>query len=283
MRNLDGMASLAAQYDGFIVDLWGVIHDGVRPYPGAVACLEALRGAGKRVVLLSNAPRTVPVVREVLRGLGIADDLYDGLMTSGDYCRQLLADGTDPAFGAAGRRLFHLGADKDVNVFAGLDYAQAATPAEADFVLNTGPNAQEGEGDIDPYLGRLRACAEAGLPMLCANPDLEVIRDGRRLICAGLMARYYEQMGGSVRWIGKPYAEVYEPTIAMLGVDKARVLAVGDALATDMRGAAAVGVDGCWVLGGIHQELIGDDMGLAADEARSAGLAPVATVPGFVW
>jgi len=283
MRNLDGMAALAGQYDGYIVDLWGVVHDGVRPYPGAVDCLQQLQDAGKRVVLLSNAPRTVPVVREVLRGLGIADHLYNGLMTSGEYCRRILAEGSDPAFGGGGRRLYHLGSDRDINVFEGLDYTVAALPSDADFVLNTGPNAQDGEGDIDPYLDRLRACADAGLPMLCANPDLEVIRDGKRLICAGLMTRYYEQMGGTTRWIGKPYAEVYESTIEMLGVTKDRILAVGDALATDMRGAAATGVDGCWVLGGIHLEMIGDDMEIAASEARGAGLSPVATVPRFAW
>lgn len=283
MRFLDGFAPLAEQYDGFIVDLWGVIHDGISPYPGARDTLAALRAAGKRVVLLSNAPRRVSVVCDGLRAMGVADDLYDGVMTSGEYTRGLLAERSDPWFAGLGRRMLHLGAPKDYNLFEGLDLERVEDPVEADFLLNTGPNPEQGEGDPAPYLPLLDACAARGLKMVCANPDLEVIRGGRRLICAGLLASLYEQKGCAVRWIGKPHPEVYGPVLRMLDVPRARVLAVGDALATDMRGAKAVGVDGCWVLGGIHQEMIGDDTALAEAEASSAGLAPVACVPSFRW
>ncbi|GBQ70360.1 hydrolase IIA [Ameyamaea chiangmaiensis NBRC 103196] len=283
MRHLKGMAVLAGEYEGFIVDLWGVVHDGVRPYPGSVDCLARLQAAGRRVVLLSNAPRTAAVVQVMLRGMGIGDDLYNGVMTSGEYCRALLAGGQDPQFGGNGRRLFHIGGRKDVNVFEGLDYTVVTDPAEADFVLNTGPTPEEGEDSVEPYVARMEASARAGLPMLCANPDIEVIRDGRRIICAGLLASYYAQMGGAVRLIGKPHPEVYEPVFEQLGLPRSRVIAVGDALATDMRGAKATGIAGAWVLGGIHQEMIGNDAALAEAEARSAGLAPEAVVPSFAW
>ncbi|GBQ88872.1 hydrolase IIA [Gluconacetobacter johannae DSM 13595] len=283
MQTLDDFAPLAARYDGFIVDLWGVVHDGVAPYPGAPDCLARLRGMGRRVVLLSNAPRRVDVVREGLRAMGVADDLYDGIMTSGEYTRGLLHGRTDPWFAGLGRRMFHIGAPKDFNLFEGLDLEQVTDPASADFILNTGPDQERGENDPAPYLLVLAACAAHGLKMICANPDMEVIRGGRRLICAGLLASLYEQKGGEVRWIGKPYPEVYGPVLDMLAMPRGRVLAVGDALATDMRGARGAGVDGCWVLGGIHQEMIGDDADLARAEARAAGLTPVATVPGFRW
>ncbi len=119
--------------------------------------------------------------------------------------------------------------------------------------------------------------------MICANPDLEVIRGGVRVICAGALAARYELMGGAVRSLGKPDPAIYRPVLAMLGTAKARTLAVGDSLRTDIAGAAAAGVASCWVLGGIHGEALGDDHGAAQAEARAAGLHPVAIVPRFVW
>ena len=113
MRHLRGLAPLAPAYEGFILDLWGVIHDGVRPYPGAVDCLRALRAAGKRAVLLSNAPRRAEPVREQLRAMGIEDALYDGVMTSGEATHLVLRDRPDPWYAALGRRVFHLGPERD--------------------------------------------------------------------------------------------------------------------------------------------------------------------------
>lgn len=119
--------------------------------------------------------------------------------------------------------------------------------------------------------------------MICANPDRVVIKGGRRQICAGALAAFYEEQGGDVCWIGKPYASVYEPVFKMLDVPRERILAIGDALETDIRGAAGVGVDSAWILGGIHQEMIGNDATLATEEAKGAGLWPVAALPRFVW
>ena len=282
-RHESGMAALAARYDGFIVDLWGVVHDGVAAYPGAVDCLARLRAGGGRVVLLSNAPRRLAAVRETLRRLGIPDHAYDGLLTSGEATRQALLERADPWFAALGPRVWHLGPAKDAGLFEGLPHTRVASPAGADFVLNTGPDDEAGETDVAPYLPSLRDCAARRLPMVCANPDLEVVRGGRRLICAGLLARRYAELGGEVRAIGKPHPEIYGPVRRMLGAPDRRILAVGDSLATDIAGASAAGLDGCWVLGGIHGELLGGDTALAEAEARAAGLAPVATVPGFVW
>lgn len=283
MRHLDGFAPLAQDHDGFIVDLWGVVHDGIAPYPGAVDCLLRLRAAGKRVVLLSNAPRRARLVQAGLRGMGLPDDGYDGILTSGEATRTALLERTDPWFAALGQRVLHLGPEKDRNIFEDLDLEIVADPAHADFVLNTGPDDDSGDTLVDPYLPLLRRCAERGLPMLCANPDLEIVRGGRRILCAGLLSRFYEQYGGLVRSVGKPYREVYEAVFPMLEVPTARILAVGDALATDIAGAKAAGIASCWVLGGIHAEMIGDDGALAEAEAAGAGLAPIATVPLFTW
>ena len=287
MHHLGGFAALAEAYDGFIVDLWGVIHDGIAPYAGAVDCLLRLRASGRRVVLLSNAPRRVRLVQAGLRGMGVPDDGYDAIMTSGEATRTALLERADPWFAALGRRVLHLGPEKDRDILEGLDLTIVTDPADlalgAGFLLNTGPDDDSGDSGLEPYLPLLRRCAGYGLPMLCANPDLEIVRGGRRILCAGMLSRFYEQYGGRVRSIGKPYPEVYDLVCPMLGVPRARILAVGDALATDIAGARAAGLSSCWVLGGIHAEMIGNDHAVAEAEAARAGLAPVATVPSFIW
>ncbi len=129
----------------------------------------------------------------------------------------------------------------------------------------------------------LRLCAAAGLRMLCANPDLEVIRGGERVICAGALAQRYQELGGEVRLLGKPDPAIYAPLLERLGAPRERVLAVGDALRTDIAGAKAAGIDSCWVLGGIHGEALDGDHAAVEAEAAAAGLAPVASVPAFRW
>ena len=283
MTPLPGMAPLAARYDGFILDLWGVIHDGVRPYAGAVHCLQRLQAAGKRCVLLSNAPRRAGAAEAMLRDMGITPDLYTAVLTSGEAVHLALRDRTDPWFAALGGKVWHLGPERDRNVIDGLPLTLAAAPAEADFVLNTGPDDHRAPTAIAPFEADLAECARHRLPMICANPDLEVIRGGIRVICAGALAARYEQLGGTVRSLGKPDPAIYQPVLALLGTGKARTLAVGDSLRTDISGAQAAGVDSCWVLGGIHADALGDDHAAAAAEARQAGLAPAAIIPRFIW
>jgi HAD superfamily hydrolase (TIGR01459 family) len=283
MRMLTGFAPLAARYEGFILDLWGVIHDGVAPYPGAVEVLARLRAAGKPAVLLSNAPRRAAAAQASMREMGIPDDLYTGILTSGEATHRMLRDRSDPFFAALGRRVYHLGPERDRSVLDGLDLDRVALPAQADFVLNTGPDDARDPTDATLYDEELRACLAAGLPMVCANPDLEVVRGDKLVICAGLLTLRYEALGGMTRWVGKPDAAVYATVLAMLGVERARVLAVGDALRTDIAGAAGVGIDACWVLGGIHAGELHGDAGTAAEAARRAGLDPVAAVWSFAW
>ena len=283
MIPLPGMAALADRYDGFILDLWGVIHDGVRPYEGAADCLHRLQDAGKRCVLLSNAPRRAYAAEAMLRDMGLAPTLYAGLMTSGEAAHLALRTRTDPWFAALGRRVWHLGPERDRNVMDGLGLEIVASPAQAEFVLNTGPDDHRGAQEVAAFEAVLNECIHHGLPMICANPDLEVIRGGVRVICAGALAARYEQLGGTVRSLGKPDPAIYQPVMDLLGATKARTLAVGDSLRTDIAGAAAAGIHSCWVLGGIHGEALGGDHGAAEAEAHAAGLHPVAIVPRFVW
>jgi HAD superfamily hydrolase (TIGR01459 family) len=281
MRHLDGFASLAEGYDGFILDLWGVIHDGVKLYPDSLDTLQRLRGLGKRVVMLSNAPRRAAIVAQALTRLGIDPGLYDGVMTSGESVWEALRTRTDPQFASLGRRAFWLGPPRDLPLLEGLDIELAYNPSDADFVLNIGADEAVSDTEMAPHMPALQACRQAGLAMVCANPDLVIVRDGVRILCAGALAEAYAAMGGRFVQRGKPDPAVYAPVLDMLAAPPARVLAVGDALRTDIAGATAVGLDSCWVLDGIH-DLVGR-YGEAEAEAAASGLAPIATLPRFVW
>ncbi len=290
IARLDHFAPLAERYDGFVLDLWGVIHDGVKPYPGAVATLEALRRAGKRSVLLSNAPRRAGAAQAAMRAMGIPDDLYDGILTSGEAVHRALRDRADPWFAALGRRFLHIGPERDRNVFDTLDLHEVATPEQAEFVLNTGPDDHRPGQTVEDFRPLLARCRTAKLPMICANPDLEVIRGGVRVICAGALAQDYAAMGGEVRSLGKPDPAIYPSVFDMLGItDRRRILAVGDALRTDIAGATAAGIDGAWVIGGIHAEELGAVNGtlppaeVLERAAAAHGLRPIAALPAFVW
>ena len=282
MRHLPGFRALVGAYSGFIIDLWGVIHDGVTPYVGAVACLEHLRDAGKPVVLLSNAPRRADTARRGMRTMGIDDALTTRLLTSGEACHAMLKQRRDEWFARLGRRSYHLGPERDRGLLDGTGMEEAARPDLADWVLNTGPDDRRDPNDLSLYEHELLACLAAGLPMLCANPDLEVVRGGRRVLCAGSLARRYTELGGAVRLIGKPDPAIYRSVLATLSLPASRVLAVGDSLRTDIAGAKGAGIASCWVLGGIHSNLL-TDLKAAEGEAAGLGLSPVATVPALIW
>jgi HAD superfamily hydrolase (TIGR01459 family) len=288
MRILNGFASIASEYDGFVLDLWGVIHDGVNAFPHAVDCLAHLRDAGKQTLLLSNVPRPNDAVRTMMRRMGIEDALYTDILTSGEAVRRALLSPPDAWWAALGQRVFHLGPERDRPVLEGLPLITVDTPAEADFVLNTGPDDHRNPSDMNEFEPTLQDCAKHRLPMICGNPDLEVIRGGVRVLCAGALAARYQTIGGDVRSLGKPDPAIYQPVLARLAMPKHRVLAVGDSLRTDIAGAAAAGLAACWVLDGLHGETLRrpdgsyDPTELEA-EARGAGMAPVAAIAKFSW
>lgn len=288
MEHCTGFASLADRFDGFILDLWGVIHDGVNAFPEAVDCLRRLRAAGKPTLLLSNVPRPNAAAQQLMRRMGIDDDAYTDILTSGEAVRRALEDPPDLWWAQLGQRLFHLGPSRDRGVFEGLPFVPVADPATADFVLNTGPDDHRNPSNMADFESVLRACALHRLPMICANPDLVVIRGGVRVLCAGALAVRYRQLGGDVRALGKPDPAIYQPALARLNLSPDRVLAVGDALHTDIAGAAGVDIAACWVLGGIHADALGNGSGQfdtqrAEDTATSEGLSPIATLPSFRW
>jgi HAD superfamily hydrolase (TIGR01459 family) len=288
MQHLTGFAALADRFDGFILDLWGVIHDGVRAFPGAVDCLHRLRAAGKPTLLLSNVPRPNHDAQALMQRMGIANDLYTDILTSGEAVRRALQNPPDLWWAELGQRVFHLGPERDRGVMEGLTLISTPDPADANFVLNTGPDDHRNPSDMAEFEPVLQQCARHHLPMICANPDLVVIRGGVRVLCAGALAERYREMGGDVRSLGKPDPAIYQPVLERLGLPPDRILAVGDALHTDIAGARGVGIAACWVLGGIHGATLRDasgqfDTARAENEARASGLSPLATLPYFTW
>lgn len=285
---IERLSAVADSYDAFILDLWGVLHDGVRPYPGVVDALRQLKRKNKRLVVLSNAPRRAAPVGYRMQEIGIAADLYDVLHSSGEETWRLLKERTDPVFARLGRRFLPLMPKRDRSLIDGLDLHMVDSASAAEFVLVTGLD-DAGETVAD-YEERLSAAARLGRPMVCANPDLEVIRDGIRELCAGALAVRYEALGGTVHYVGKPQPAVYRRCFAYLaGIAPARILAVGDSLRTDVAGAEGVGIDSLLVTGGIHAAELAGAGGQQPDSARlaaacaAAGRRPTYAIPGFAW
>lgn len=283
MQVFENFAPLAERYDAFILDLWGVVHDGRRPYPGAVECLARLRDAGKPVAFLTNAPRRGWFINDFLHNMGIAPDLYAGTMSSGEASWRFLKEGGLPW---QGRRAFFVGTERDLSVIEEDAARLVERPEDADFLLNTGPDPRAVPTDVAPFVPTLRACFDAGLPMLCVNPDRAVMVGGNRVLCAGAFADVYLGWGGAVVEVGKPDAAVYGPALDLLGnPDRSRVLCVGDTPHTDLAGAKAAGMDSLWALTGLTADAHGDDPDPAALAriAEAEGVAPVGLLRTLRW
>jgi HAD superfamily hydrolase (TIGR01459 family) len=288
MEHLSRFAGLADRYDGFVFDLWGVIHDGVNAFPHAVETLRQLRAAGKPTLLLSNAPRPNRAIQRMMQRMGIENDLYTDILTSGEAVRRALQSPPDLWWAELGERVFLLGPERDRPVLEGLPLIEVDSPAEADFVLNTGPDDHRNPSEMSDFEPVLQQCHQNRLKMICANPDMVVIRGGVRVLCAGALAVRYQELGGDVRSLGKPDPAIYQPVLQRLGLPPDRVLAVGDSLHTDIAGAAGVDLASCWVLDGIHATTLtaaegGFDPRKAEAAAEAAGLRPVATLPRLIW
>jgi HAD superfamily hydrolase (TIGR01459 family) len=283
-----GLRELAPRYDGFILDLWGVIHDGVAPIPGAIDCLRSLIDRGKRIVLLSNAPRRADDVVRRITEVGVPSGLYHHVMSSGEEAWQHLKRRDDPFYAALGRQCLHIGSERDLEIREGLDLEYVDGAEEGQFILNTGPAGWEDR--IEDYEPLLRKAISLDLPMVCANPDLVVMRGTTLHLCAGALAKWYEEAGGRVRWHGKPFRSVYDSCLRLLDVaDRSRILAVGDSLRTDIAGAAGAGIDSLLIAGGIHAEEFGTtgerlpDLGRVEAALCASGYNPVGVAWSLCW
>ncbi len=252
---MTGFEPLAKRYKGLIVDLFGVLHNGVAVLPGAVEAARRYRAGGGKLLILSNAPRRNCAVRESCAAMGIDGSVYDELLSSGEETWRHLKERPDSWYVNLGNRCFHMGPDQDPGMRAGLDLSFVEAPEEADFVLHTG--AHMPEDSLERFAAVTQRCAALNLPMICANPDLEVLRGSTREICAGAVAAYYETLGGEVRYHGKPHPDIYEHALGLLGLAPGDpILCIGDTLRTDVAGAQVAGLDSLWILSGIHAQAL---------------------------
>jgi HAD superfamily hydrolase (TIGR01459 family) len=243
---------LAPHYDGYLLDQWGVLHDGSKPYPQAIDCLERLRAAGKAVIILSNSGRRGSENEAVLASMGFGRDLYDHILSAGDDARDALTRRDEPVYRDLGRRCILLARPGEEHVADGLGLERTTDPLVADFVLNLTMDSQT--QSVAGWRPLLERCAAQGLSMVCGNPDrYRVHHDGRLHEAPGLIALAYERMGGTVHYHGKPHPRIYRSCVGLLGLQPARMLAIGDSLEHDVAGAAGAGVDSLFIAGGIHK------------------------------
>jgi len=246
---LASLASVGAAYEAWISDIWGVLHNGREAFPAASKACQAYRRQGGTIVLVTNAPRPKHDVVAMMRRLGIPDDAYDAVVTSGDVTRELIRPWQR-------RAVHHLGPDRQLMIFEGLDVS-LVPPAEADVVVCTGLVDDDTETP-DDYRDLLAAFRARDIVLICANPDLVVERGERIVYCAGALAEAYEKLGGVVQYAGKPHAPIYEQAFGLIAqrqgrpVPKDRILAIGDGLKTDMAGAHNMGLASVFIGSALH-------------------------------
>ncbi|MFC2970093.1 TIGR01459 family HAD-type hydrolase [Acidimangrovimonas pyrenivorans] len=263
-RILQSLAEIGPAYDALFCDLWGCLHNGQAAFPEAVAALQAFRSGGGKVVLLTNAPRPKPSVLRQLDRLGVPRDAYDEVVTSGDAAQYALVTG------AVGQKVYHLGPAKDDGFFTEMaeDLPTGAPISrvpleEAEGIVCTGLFDDLTETPED-YRATLLYAKAKGLKLLCANPDIVVDLGDKRIFCAGAIARAYDKMGGESLYFGKPWPPIYDLArrrLAALAGEVAdrRILAIGDGIATDIKGAVGEGLDALFVTGGLAAEEFGPD------------------------
>jgi HAD superfamily hydrolase (TIGR01459 family) len=251
LRFVDKLRDLVGGVDVVLSDIWGVVHNGRVAFPEACEALHTFRSQGGTVILITNAPRPADSVQRQLRKLGVADETYDAIVSSGDLTRHFVAD-------HRGRKVFWLGPERDTSIYRGLD-PQLAPLEQADYIVCTGLFDDETESAED-YRGMMMQARDRKLTLVCANPDIVVERGDRLIYCAGAIAELYRELGGEVIFYGKPHRPIYERALALAAerhghaIQLNRVLAIGDSVRTDLAGAHGFGIDCLFVTRGIHAE-----------------------------
>lgn len=250
-RLVDGIGAFADRYQGFILDQWGVIHDGRQPLPDALAAILELKRRGKRLVLLSNSGRRAELNRRRLAGMGFNMAWFDSVVTSGETAWLLLKHRPRPPYRDLGRKclLFTIGGD--LGVVEGLDLVLVEEAEAADFLFVTGLEIPP--RSLEDYLPALEQAAARGLPMLCSNPDRVAPVGGELVLAPGALAARYETLGGTVHYVGKPHAPVYGACLdALEGLERHEIVAIGDSMEHDIKGANEAGIASCFLTAGIH-------------------------------
>jgi HAD superfamily hydrolase (TIGR01459 family) len=240
VKLINGLSQVQSKYDAFFIDIWGVIHDGIKLYSGAVEVLENLNKLNKRFVLMSNAPRPSKTVEKFLLNLKLNKIFAKNVFTSGEAALKSLQKNL------YGKNFYHLGPDRDYDLFKGLE-KNRKNLEDSDFILCTGLFDNQ-KDSLEYYKDLLEKYVQ--LKMVCTNPDLEVHRGSQKEYCAGAIAEIFKQLGGKVIYFGKPYVEIYKFCIKA----NEKVLIIGDNIRTDIKGANNMKLDSLFITNGIHKE-----------------------------
>ncbi|MCL4745947.1 MAG: TIGR01459 family HAD-type hydrolase [Burkholderiaceae bacterium] len=265
-RYLRGIGQLARRYDAFVLDQWGVLHDGTTPYPGAINCLEQLHARGKRVVILSNSGKPGEANAEFIAGMGFDRALFEAVVSAGDDARDALRTGRDAFHRKLGSRAFVLARDSDLDLCSWFGVQRADEVEHADFLLVLSIDSpRQSLAGWEPVL---RRALGLGLPMLCANPDFaRTGAHGTLFEAPGLIARRYAELGGEVGLHGKPDPGIYQACLRRFACARSRVVAIGDSIDHDVLGARNAGLASVLIASGVHR----DELGIAAGEPPDAG------------
>ncbi|MBL4616707.1 MAG: TIGR01459 family HAD-type hydrolase [Robiginitomaculum sp.] len=246
---IDDLSEIAGNYDAILCDVWGVLHNGVAPFVASVDALQQFRENRGSVIMITNSPRPSSEIPAQFAHIGVNDDCYDAIVTSGDATRALLQ-------ARANEPVFILGPERDLPLYEGLKLKMVSLK-DAAFISCTGLINDRVETPAD-YHDLLRQALARKLPMVCANPDIEVMIGDQRIWCGGALAQIYQQIGGEVLYAGKPHSPIYELCFAKLEeltgttIPRQRILAIGDGIGTDIKGAQEAKLDCLFVATGVH-------------------------------
>ena len=240
VKLINGLSQVQGKYDAFFIDIWGVVHDGIKLYSGAVEVLENLNKLNKRFILMSNAPRPSKTVEKFLLNLKLNKIFAKNVFTSGEAALKSLQNNL------FGKNFYHLGPERDHDLFKGLE-KNKKNLEDSDFILCTGLFDHQ-KNSLEYYKDLLEKYIE--LKMVCTNPDLVVHRGSQKEYCAGAVAEIFKKLGGKVIYFGKPYTEIYKFCIK----EGEKVLIIGDNIRTDIKGANNMRFDSLFITDGIHKE-----------------------------
>lgn len=281
-RIIASFKEIASDFDVVFFDVWGCLHNGIRPYPEAVAGLLEYKANGGKVVLLTNSPRPGHMTTKQINAIGVARESWDIIVTSGDAAQHSLFRGD------VGKNVYHIGTKNEYPFFLPGKSSSYSTRInrvplhEAEGIVCTGPFNESLDNPSD-YLADLEVALSKDLKLLCANPDLEVYRGSKKVICAGAIAKQYSTIGGEVLLFGKPRPEIYDLAFVrsrqmVEKLEKKRILCVGDGPLTDISGAIQNGYPSLFVTGGLVKQETGTKLQPDPDKLKrylkKVGLQP---------
>ena len=255
----EGLYEFMDSYDGFIIDQWGVLHDGVKPYEGVINALTQLKANKKEVIVLSNSGKRSDYNMDRMKEMGFKPSYFHAVVSAGEVTWTGLKEQSEAPFKGLGKKCYLICRGKDQSLLEGLDLEVVENIEDAEFILVTGVDAEIKK--LEDFEEVFRKGVGKGLHLICANPDLITIFKNERAMGPGAVAKKYQDLGGVAHFIGKPHAPILKYCQSLFKkAMPARTLVIGDSLSHDILGANAIDIDSMFILGGLHSSAFKVDM-----------------------